>query len=229
MAFILPNHELKARTKYNSSKYDISHQLLFQTPLFEIHIDDIDNRQLEKNIYKLRDESEDGVLKSNRGGWHSLEQSLNPEQYCGGQFENDEKYHSMDDTFKPLTDKLIDILHNLPFEPKIDRINNMTIWAMINKKGSYNTLHNHPGCDIAGVYYVKVPEGDCGNISFSDPRESYVFGNGFMVSRYSGGETIPRFPVEGNMYLFPACLHHAVDPNLTDGDRIAISFNLLLS
>tara|TARA_B100001094_G_C17935955_1_gene673118 strand:+ start:79 stop:777 length:699 start_codon:yes stop_codon:yes gene_type:complete len=232
MSFILPNHEIKAGTEFNDSKYDISHQMLFQTPLFEIHIDDIDNRQLEKNIYKLRDETEDGLDKSNRGGgWHSLEQSLHPEQYCGVQSKDEEKYklHPMDDSFKSLTDKLIDILHNLPFEPKIDRIDNMSIWAMINEKGSYNTLHNHPGCDIAGVYYVKVPEGDCGNIAFSDPRESYVFGNGFMVTRYSGGEIIPRFPVEGNMYLFPACLHHEVGMNITDEDRISISFNLILS
>ena len=213
MAVVLPNQVLEAGTKYNKCKYNISHQALFQTPLFEINIDDIDNRELEKNIYNLRDKTE-GISLSNRGGWHSIIQSSCREK--------------IDDTFKPVIDKLITVLNSLPFDPKIEVVDDISIWANINSKGSHNTVHNHPNCDLAGVYYVKVPEGDCGNISFSDPRESYVFGNGFMVSRYSGGETIPRFPVEGNMYLFPSSLNHDVDTNNVDEDRISISFNLIV-
>ena len=222
MSFILPNHEIKAGTEFNDSKYDISHQMLFQTPLFEIHIDDIDNRQLEKNIYKLRDETEDGLDKSNRGGgWHSLEQSLHPEQYCGVQSKDEEKYklHPMDDSFKSLTDKLIDILHNLPFEPKIDRIDNMSIWAMINEKGSYNTLHNHPGCDIAGVYYFKK-SGDDGNLFFCTPNKaidsSVLLKTGRMVVN----------PTEGDLLLFPGWLDHGVQTNDTDDERVSVSFNI---
>ena len=211
MAFVLPNHHIE------DGKYKITHQLLFQTPLFEINIDDIDNKELEKNIYKLKDSSPKGIIKSNHGGWHSIEQSLNV---------TNSNQIPIGDAFNPLTNKLMDILQCLPFTPKISKLHNMNIWAMINKKGSYNSTHNHPGCDISGVYYVKVPEGDCGNICFTDPRESYVYGNTFFVERYSGGETIPRYPIEGNMYLFPSSFKHLVNTNTTDEDRIAISFNL---
>ena len=213
MAFILPTHQIHAGSEGNKSKYNIAHQLLFQTPLFEIHIDDIDNRKLEKNIYKLRDKSK-GVLLSNRGGWHSDIQSSHPQNE-----------HQLDDTFKPVIDKIVEIIYSLPLEPILDSLDDISIWANINGKGSYNALHNHPTCDISGVYYIKVPEGDCGNIAFHDPRPA-LFGNSLIVERYVGGSIVPRYPVEGNMYLFPSSFNHEVGMNNVDEDRISISFNL---
>ena len=195
MAIVLPNFQLKAGTEYNSSKYDIVHQPLFQTPLFEIHIDDIDNRELEKTIYELRDKSESGYSK------------IYP-------FTN-----------TSLEDNLKDILYNLPLEPTIDSLDDMCMWANISPKGSHMGVHNHTDCDLAGVYYVKVPEGDCGNIGFHDNRP-VLFGNSFIVQRYVGPSIVQRFPVEGNMYLFPSSLSHDVGVNNVDEDRIAISFNL---
>ena len=192
MAVILPNFEI------TNGKYDISHQLLFQTPLFEIHIDDIDNRELEKTIYKLRDKSESGYSKINL-------------------------------THLPiLKDNLKDILYNLPLEPKIDSLDDMCMWGNISPKGSSMGVHNHSDCDLAGVYYVKVPKGDCGNIGFHDNRP-VLFGNSFIVQRYVGSSIIQRFPVEGNMYLFPSSLSHNVGVNNVDDDRISISFNLRVS
>ena len=198
MAIVLPNFQLKAGTEYNSSKYDIVHQPLFQTPLFEIHIDDIDNRELEKTIYELRDKSESGYSK----------------------------IYPFTNTL--LEDNLKDILYNLPLEPTIDSLDDMCMWANISPKGSHMGVHNHTDCDLAGVYYVKVPEGDCGNIGFHDNRP-VLFGNSFIVQRYVGPSIVQRFPVEGNMYLFPSSLSHNVGVNNVDEDRISISFNLRVS
>ena len=39
-------------------------------------------------------------------------------------------------------------------------------------------------------------------------------------------DTIKVEPLEGNLLLFPSYLHHSVDENLSDEDRIVISFNL---
>ena len=33
-------------------------------------------------------------------------------------------------------------------------------------------------------------------------------------------------PEEGNLLLFPSYLHHSVEENLSDEDRIVISFNI---
>ena len=196
---------------------DISHQMLFQTPLFEIVVKDIDNKELAENVYKLKEIDNDGCKKSNNGGWHSAEFGMRIEK-------NQDNLRF----FKPLLDKFEYILPILPFEPAIVSLENYCIWANINTKNSFNTRHNHPGCDLAGVYYVKVPEGDVGNIVFNDPRQVLSYGDQFITQRYVGGESTSRFPVEGNMYLFPPSLEHCVMPNKTDEDRISISFNLNL-
>ncbi len=189
----------------------IDHQPLFPTPLYEITGLEIDNEKLEKDIYELK-EKDTGKEYSNRGGWHSNPQNNNEIQ----------------EIFKPIIDSFGKIFPEMIFDPKVSSINSLSIWANINPKGSYNLRHNHPGCDISGVYYVKVPEGDSGNINFVDPRQALSYGNGFFVERYAGGETVPRYPVEGNMYLFPSSLEHNVGTNLTEEDRVSISFNLNL-
>ena len=186
----------------------IDHQEIFPTPVFQIELPNINNRELENGVYKIK-ENDKGIKLSNNGGWHS-----NPQ----GQ--------ELNIIFKPFINELIKVLPELPFEPKIKSLSNINLWANINPKGSYNTTHNHPGCDLSGVYYVKVPKGDCGNINFLDPRPALNFGNSFIVQRYVGGDSIPRYPVEGNMYLFPACFTHDVGINNVDEDRISLSFNL---
>ena len=206
--FVIPNQNIE------TENCDISHQMLFQTPLFEIVVKDIDNKQLAENVYNLK-EIDTGCQKSNTGGWHSTE--------FGMRVEKDQDNLQF---FTPLLNKFEYILAILPFEPRIVSLENYGIWANINTKNNFNNRHNHPGCDLAGVYYVKVPEGDAGNIVFNDPRHVLSYGDPFIAKRYVGGENTSRFPVEGNMYLFPPSLEHSVMPNKTDEDRISISFNL---
>tara|TARA_B100000482_G_scaffold78052_1_gene55403 strand:- start:208 stop:783 length:576 start_codon:yes stop_codon:yes gene_type:complete len=188
----------------------INQQIIFPTPLFEIEIPEIDNKKLSEDIYELR-KSDKGMSKSNIGGWHSSTQ-----------------HNKIDKIFKPVIDNIIKILPDLPFNPKISNVYGLELWANINDRYSYNNAHTHPGSDLSGVYYVKVPKKDCGNINFIDPRPALSHGNSFIVERYTGGESTPRFPIEGNMYIFPSSLPHEVGMNRTDEDRISISFNLNL-
>jgi len=193
--------------------YEIEHQLLFQTPLFQIKLNDVDNQKLIENAYKLK-EIDKGRLASNVGGWHSNYYALEEDG-----IEN----------FNPLTEKFGDILPTLPFDPPISELNYANFWFNISKKGDYNNSHNHPRCDLSGVYYVKVPEGDCGNINFKDPRQSLSYGNPFIVERYHAGDVTSRMPKVGNMYIFPSSLDHSVGKNYIDDDRISISFNLTVN
>ena len=197
----------------------ISSQFLFHTPLFEIQLD-VDNDSLSKKIYQLREEDKEGVQKSNMsGGWHS------------GFRDPTDGVEIYNEAFQYLED----ILFNLPFNPKITKLDYIDSWSMINKKGSWNQIHNHlysynkTRTDLSGVYYVKVPEGDCGNIVFRNPVSS-VHGNSFMQLRnHSSKEWEMRYPKAGLLYIFPAYLDHMVLPNNTDEDRIAISFNMMVS
>lgn len=198
-----------------TDSYDISLQHLFQTPLFEIQTDHIDNEELSNLIYKMREDG-GGEVKSNYGGWHSETKS------------SETGLDEFEGFFENTLDK---ILPHLPFNPPIQNVIEIGAWAMINNKGNYNILHNHisNNLDLSGVYYVKVPEGDCGSISFRDPRGS-VYGNDFFFDRFCQKDAYRnRFPIEGLLYLFPTFLEHCVLPSQVDGDRIAISFNLTLS
>ena len=209
----IPPYEIET----NNNK--ISSQFLFHTPLYEIQLD-VDNDSLSKKIYQLREEDKEGVKKSNMsGGWHS-----------GFRDPTDGV-----EIYNEALQYLEDILFNLPFNPKISKLDYIDSWSMINKKGSWNQIHNHlysynkTRIDLSGVYYVKVPEGDCGNIMFRNPVSS-VHGNSFMQLRnHSSKEWEMRYPKAGLMYIFPAYLDHMVLPNNTDEDRIAISFNMTVS
>tara|TARA_B100001250_G_scaffold412372_1_gene443402 strand:- start:1636 stop:2220 length:585 start_codon:yes stop_codon:yes gene_type:complete len=189
---------------------------LYDTPVFQFTIP-IDNEKLAEGIYRLKEEDSKGVPLSNQGGWHSKP------MYSDPQFNT-----PIDEVFTPITNVFPNILPTLPFQPPINRIGSIGIWANINQRGDYNISHNHPTCDMSGVYYVKVPKGDSGALVFEDPRPAYVFGNRFYVDRYTQGNMHGVTPEEGTMFLFPSSLMHSVLANKTDEDRISISFNIVL-
>ena len=109
-------------------------------------------------------------------------------------------------------------------------------WANVNAKGDYHNLHNHPHSWLSGTYYLDVPEQPSstgrddlnpGCISFYDPR-----GAANMTALRNDGQFDPeyrRLPRPGELFLWPAFLHHFVHPNLADAPRISISFNVVVT
>ena len=109
-------------------------------------------------------------------------------------------------------------------------------WANVNMRGDYHNLHNHPHSWLSGTYYVSVPDqaeadvfrsdlNPCA-ISFFDPRPQAN-----MNSIRNDGQVDPEFrilPNNGDIFLWPAFLHHLVHPNMSDKPRISISFNVIL-
>ena len=104
------------------------------------------------------------------------------------------------------------------------------MWLNINEYKDSNRLHNHPTCDIAGVYYTKTPV-DCGNIRFVHPAWdvlSYYYEyqqERTEANEYNSEEWFFE-PLENVLFLFPAWLNHYVTPNNNKEERrISISFN----
>lgn len=109
-------------------------------------------------------------------------------------------------------------------------------WANINRLGDYHDLHNHPHSYLSGTYYVAMPteapsagrrnDLSPGAISFYDPRPqanmNAIRGDAQVAPQYT------LYPRPGTILMWPAFLHHLVHPNLTQQDRITISFNLVL-
>ncbi len=94
-------------------------------------------------------------------------------------------------------------------------------WININGNGSYNESHHHMGgvsngkkqSILSGVFYLNVPDGDCGDIVFikKDGKEASVK------------------PTNGDLLLFSPSLLHRVEKNNTNEERISIAFNYIKS
>ncbi|MRG72470.1 hypothetical protein GH722_11940 [Alphaproteobacteria bacterium HT1-32] len=109
-------------------------------------------------------------------------------------------------------------------------------WANLNRFGDYHNLHNHPHSWLSGTYYVQMPDGtddlpgrddrNPGAISFFDPR-----GQANMNAIKGDGQVDPEYrvtPAAGDLLLWPAFLHHLVHPNLSQEQRMSVSFNVVL-
>ena len=106
-------------------------------------------------------------------------------------------------------------------------------WVVSQHENEYNPLHNHTGCDISGVIYLKTPDtkgrrnieskkgkdDNDGDITFvhsaMGQRNSDVFEKGMLTMT----------PQPGMMIMFPSYLLHTVWPFIGDGERRCIAFN----
>jgi uncharacterized protein (TIGR02466 family) len=161
-------------------------------------------------IYNYQSTTE-SVQFSNRGGWQSPSDFHNQESFL--EFRN----YILNNTFQSLTH------YNLKFN-----LDNM--WININKKNNYNVSHCHPRCNLSGVFWIKAPD-NCGKLVFHNPH-NFVEHNLLnsidkeVQKEHNYDYTFEFIPKEGVLVLFPAHLHHLVEPNQSDEDRISIAFNL---
>ena len=101
-------------------------------------------------------------------------------------------------------------------------------WANINPLGSFHPPHIHPNNLISGVYYLQIPpEADA--ISFHDPRpQAHMLQPAVTHSVPENRATVEVEAKPGRMLLFPSWLRHSVRPNYAEGERVSISFNVML-
>ena len=98
-----------------------------------------------------------------------------------------------------------------------------SFWFNYMRKNEFNPLHAHSGF-ISGVLMIKVPE-EISQEHISIPIESNARCPG-MLEWVSLNRFYRQYPVEGEIYLFPANLQHQVYPFASDVERITASFNI---
>ena len=190
--------------------------MLFPTPVFECHINDYKeiNLDLTKYIHELRERDNKGLKLSNERGWHS------------NYFEI-----AKVDVLKKFVSKIYPFLFEITkerfgWDVTPEKIRIAAMWSIINNKGSHNTRHFHPNCHLSAAYYVKARE-KCGNIKFFDPTDQKLMQSPTRKKRtVLSAEHASFTPVEGDLLIFPSYLHHAVGENLSEEERIVISFNI---
>ena len=171
--------------------------LVFPTPIVEDSIDS----DLEQYVMDLS-RIDDGVKLSNKGGYQS-KHFFKPEK----EFE---------DLWEKIEKKLNHFHKDIAKLKGHVEINEW--WFNINYKHNYNVSHTHPGCVLAGVFWVSCPK-QSGELVFHHLDE-----HNFAPIQHTN-ITIP--PVEGGMYLFPGSLYHHVSMSYSDEPRMSIAFNLL--
>tara|TARA_Y100001937_G_scaffold116986_1_gene169653 strand:- start:78 stop:842 length:765 start_codon:yes stop_codon:yes gene_type:complete len=106
-------------------------------------------------------------------------------------------------------------------------------WVVSQYANEYNPMHNHTGCELSGVIYLKTPDvkgrrnieskkgknDSDGDISFvyntASQRNQDIFEKGLVQIT----------PAPGLMLMFPSYLVHTVYPFIGEGERRCIAFN----
>lgn len=99
------------------------------------------------------------------------------------------------------------------------------MWYNISNKGDYLFPHSHPGCVVAGAFYVKTIEEN--KIIFYDTISPY-----FEPPKYDNPlnwSTAKYDCVPGRMLLFQSNLVHGTPCQTKDGEKIVVSFNIVKS
>ena len=100
---------------------------------------------------------------------------------------------------------------------------------IINIGGAANARHHHGNSAISAAYYVRAPK-NSGDLVFYDPRPAPVlFAPHSKEPNYLNAMVNSVSPVEGALVLFPSYLDHSVNENISNDERIVISFNVTLS
>ena len=188
--------------------------LLFPTPVWTLQLNNHISVNEEMHNYIKSKQSEDkiGINKSNVKGWHSEDFEL-----------NDKEPRNFISFILPAIEQVM-VDMNWEKQKQIAKINNM--WAIINMGGSANLRHQHGNSTISGAYYVRAPR-NSGDIVFYDPRPAPVFSHPNVVNPNLLNTQINGIsPKEGALVLFPSFLDHSVNENLSNEERIVISFNI---
>ena len=173
---------------------------MFHTPIwgFMIRGEELHSVDYIDYILEMKDNTP-SEKKSNFGGWHS---------------PDDLHTHGI---FQEFCDNIISQVNEVSSTYTRAALKFLNMWAVVNDKYCYNANHVHNGL-ISGVFYLKVPE-NSGNLILKDPavraHNHPIRNKDFSVK-----------PEELSLILFPSWLEHYVEPNKSDEQRIAISFNI---
>ena len=190
--------------------------LFFPTPVWTLQLDNYQsiNEQMYKFIKITQSKDSKGISKSNVKGWHSKDFNMQ---------ENEPK-----NFIKFILPAIEQVITDMNWEKQKQSININNMWAIINTGGAANLRHQHGNSTISGAYYVRAPK-KSGDIVFYDPRPAPVYTypkalNPNLLNAQVNGIS----PKEGALVLFPSYLDHSVNENLSNEERIVISFNITI-
>ena len=102
-------------------------------------------------------------------------------------------------------------------------------WATVLAQGAAHKIHSHPNNFLSGVYYVRTQAG-ADTIYFHDPRrQTAVIRPPVVELTADNTDQVVVKVRNGALLMFPSFLEHSVDANMSEEERISISFNVMFS
>lgn len=192
---------------------------LFATRLFQSTLGSIDTDELRASCYSIAEDDDAG------------------NEWCeANDFPGYTSYASLTDLpwrfpiFQAVVDALdkhvASFAEDLEFDLDDRKLVLEDIWINILPEGGIHTSHIHPHSVISGTTYVKMPEG-ASALKLEDPRAQMMMA---APSRKKDcREELKQFvyvkPTVGDVLLWESWLRHEVPMNMSEDDRISVSFN----
>jgi uncharacterized protein (TIGR02466 family) len=179
----------------------------------------VDLRSLIKEAYLFRASDPEGMRwsKKNYAAGYTSYSSIADLPFRSSGFEKLKKW--IDSHVKRYA-------HHLEMDLQGGCLEMTTCWINIMGKHSHHSFHIHPLSAISGTFYLQVPKAS-GMFKVEDPRLGFFMGS--PPRKESASQKNQRFfnvkPEAGTLLLFESWLKHEVPANLSDQDRISVSFN----
>ena len=193
-----------------SLEFISNEHMLFPTPLWQVQIKGVDNDASKKYVYHLRDTTE-GVVISNRGGWHSK------------------------DILEPIPEALENLFSNFQsfvnqYCAQITGLNQLKIgnfWFNINSKYDYNRTHDHQNSILSAVYYIDARGDNIGSfVAERDDSAEFFLGTYKNITPFTS-TSFSITPLTGFAFIMPSWVLHSVEQNFEDRDRISLAVNFI--
>lgn len=196
---------------------------LFVTRLYRAALSEhgpaIDAKELEASCYSIAEDDEAGQEWSETEGYpgYTSYASLSDLPW---------RFPIFADLVKALDAHVAAFAEDLEFDLDGRALKLEDIWINILPEGGSHGSHIHPHSVISGTTYVAMPE-DSSALKLEDPRSARMMAA--PTRRKGAREELQTFvyakPQVGDVLMWESWLRHEVPMNMSEDDRISVSFN----
>jgi uncharacterized protein (TIGR02466 family) len=192
---------------------------LFVTRLYQAPLGDIDASELEVSCYSIAEDDEAGQAWCEENGFpgYTSYASLTDLGW---------RFPIFADVIKAIDTHVAAFAVDLEFDLDGRELKLEDIWINILPEGGIHTSHIHPHSVISGTTYVAMPA-DASALKLEDPRLPMMMAA--PGRRKDAREELRTFsyvaPEVGDVLLWESWLRHEVPMNMSEDDRISVSFN----
>lgn len=196
---------------------------LFVTRLYAAALseqgDNADMTELEKACYSIAQDDEAGQAWCEENGYpgYTSYASLTDLPW---------RFPIFADVVQAIDAHVRDFAGDLEFDLDGGTLRLEDIWINILPEGGTHSSHIHPHSVISGTLYVAMPDG-ASALKLEDPRSSRMMASPRRTKNAREELRVFHYasPGVGHVLLWESWLRHEVPMNMSEDDRISISFN----